>query len=192
LAVLGWVAFHSLPVAGRYFEKRLLRARLTEARSNPIEQLTQKHLERRDHVRRDKEALVVVAGQLIGMRDLVARQRASAPHTDLSQQTAALELMAGCHARLASRLRANELALTQERALLDEQRFKWDFSQAGKRVTRGLWDQDREQIVASLAEDEALRAVETNFAEVMAALEAESPPLQLPAPIPRSLKGGPS
>ncbi|HET6338062.1 MAG TPA: hypothetical protein VFG30_32795 [Polyangiales bacterium] len=173
LMLVGWASLQALPYWGERLERRLLRARIVDARDNPIEALLGQLLQHRAQLERYRAALAAIGGQIQGMRDMLEERRAVAPQHDTHKQTAALHKMVAFHAHHLKNLAAAELALADYQRHLNTKRFEWSFAQAGKRVLDSLRARDRESIIRELLTDEATRSVQSSFNQVFASLDAE-------------------
>jgi hypothetical protein len=173
LMLFGWASVQALPYWGERLERRLLRARIADARDNPIEALLGQLLQRSAQLERYRAALAAIGGQIQGMRDMLEERRTVAPRHDTQKQTAALHKMVAFHAHHVKNLAAAELALAEYQRHLTTKRFEWSFAQAGRCVLDSLRAQDRESIIRELLTDEATRSVQASFNQVFASLEAE-------------------
>ena len=172
----------ALPYWGEKLERRLLRARLDEARDNPIEELLSQLVQRSTQLERYRMALASIAAQIEGMREMLAQRRAAAPQHDTEKQAAALQKMQAFYAHHLDNLASAEAALSAYRRHLQAKRFEWSFAQAGKSVLASLRATDRESIVRELLSDEASRAVQLSFDQVFASLEIELRQLEQQSP----------
>lgn len=173
LGGLGWLGLQALPHWGKLLEQRLLRARLDEARENPVEELLGALAERSAQLQRYRAALAAIAAQIEGMREMLAQRRAADPKHDTHKQATALQKMQSFHAHHLGQLANAEAALVEYKRHLQVKRFEWSFAQAGRSVLNGLRASDRESIVRELLSDEATRAVQLSFDQVFASLEIE-------------------
>ncbi|HTU62918.1 MAG TPA: hypothetical protein VMF89_30870 [Polyangiales bacterium] len=178
-AGLGWLGLQALPHWGKLLEQRLLRARLAEARENPVEELISALVERSAQLERYRAALAAIAAQIEGMREMLAQRRAADPKHDTQKQAAALLKMQSFHTHHLGQLANAEAALIEYKRHLQVKRFEWSFAEAGRSVLNGLRASDRESIVRELLSDEATRAVQLSFDQVFASLEIELRQIEL-------------
>ena len=85
LAVIGIIGFgllQMLPVLGQKLENFVLKARKSEARKNPIEQLQNFFIEKKRRVEQFKAAVVSINSQISNLEDMVRRRKQSKPNYD--------------------------------------------------------------------------------------------------------------
>jgi hypothetical protein len=181
LLAIGWAGAQALPYFGQWIEKRCLRARVLDARANPVEELLRELLLRSEQLVRYRSALTSIAAQIESMRDMLTERRASAPQHDTTKQATALQKMIKFHAHHVDKLAAAELALADYKQHLSAKRFEWDFAQSGQQVLDSLKSEDREGILRELLSDEATRSVQSSFNRVFASLDLELRVLERPA-----------
>lgn len=182
LAALGFLGLQALPHWGKQLEQRLLRARFSDARDNPIEALLSQLLERSAQLERYRAALANIAAQIEGMREMLAQRRAAEPEHDTQKQADALQKMQAFHAHHVQQLADAEAALRDYKRHLAAKRFEWSFAQAGRSVLDNLRASDRESILRELLSDEATRSVQLNFDQVFAGLASELRQIELQQP----------
>ena len=71
IGAVGVGLFQALPLLGQKLENRLLAARKAEARANPIEQLQNFLMQKRQRVASFKEAVVRIGAQIKSMSDMI-------------------------------------------------------------------------------------------------------------------------
>jgi hypothetical protein len=182
MLLIGWASLQALPYVGERLEMRLLRARIADARDNPIEALLSELVQRSAQLERYRTALAAIGGQIQGMRDVLEERRAAAPDHDTQKQSAALHKMVAFHAHHVKRLIAADVALAAYQRHLNTKRFEWSFAQAGKRVLQSLRARDRDSIIRELLSDEATSSVQSSFNQVFASLDAELQRVELLQP----------
>lgn len=176
---LSWLGLQALPYWGKLLEQRLLRAQLSAARENPIEELLSELIERSTQLKHYRAALTAIAAQIEGMREMLAQRQAAAPTHDTQKQAAALVKMQTFHSHHVGNLAKAESALIEYKRHLHAKRFEWSFAQAGRSVLDSLRASDRESIVRELLSDEASRSVQLSFDQVFASLEIELRQIEL-------------
>ncbi|NRR31773.1 hypothetical protein HSX11_16465 [Oxalobacteraceae bacterium] len=72
---MGIALFQTLPLLGQKLENRLLAARKAEARANPIEQLQNFLMQKRERVRAFKGAVVQIGAQIKSMSDMIDERK---------------------------------------------------------------------------------------------------------------------
>ncbi len=193
LGLVGAVALQALPLAAQKLENRLLAARKTEARANPIEQLQNDVLRREERLRSfraalvqigaqiDREerlrsfraALVQIGAQIEAMAQMIETRRQSDPGHALQRQQQALQRMTQFHELNVKRLQAAQDALDAFRHQVQQKVFEWEFYVAGKQVLEVLNPSELGQLMHSLLTDEALKSVQQRFNEVFAELDID-------------------
>lgn len=172
-AAVGLVLIHSMPWLLQRLENRLLKARKSEARSNPIEQLQHDCLRRSDRLGAFRAALVEIGAQIESMRDMLAERRQIDPQHVLVRQTQALDRMVQFHDANVQRLAQAYQALQTFQLQVEQKTFEWSFAQAGQVVMDSLRPAERDELMHNLLTDEALRSVQDQFNAVFAELDLQ-------------------
>ncbi len=173
LGLAGAAALQALPLAAQKLENRLLAARKTEARANPIEQLQNDVLRREERLRSFRAALVQIGAQIEAMAQMIETRRQSDPGHALQRQQQALQRMTQFHELNLKRLQAAQDALDAFRHQVQQKVFEWEFYVAGKQVLEVLNPSELGQLMQSLLTDEALKSVQQRFNEVFAELDID-------------------
>jgi len=173
MALVGVLAFQSLPLALQKLENRLLATRKLEARANPIEQLQNDILRREKRLQDFRSALVTIGGQIESMRQMVQDRRHVAPHHELDRQERAIQRMEHFYRANIGRLEEAHQALEAFRQQVKHKVFEWEFAQAGQVVMAALNPSEMHDLVQDLLSDEALRTVQDRFNTVFAELDVD-------------------
>jgi hypothetical protein len=177
LAVVGAVGvalFQALPLLGQKLENRLLAARKAEARANPIEQLQNFLLQKRQRVVAFKEAVVRIGAQIKSMSDMIEERKRQKPGYDASKQEKAVQAMKEAHRLLVDKYRNAELALEQLSEVIEDKKFEWKFGQAGQAAIQNLNATSGQELLNQMLADEAFDSVRDNFNQVFSELEMEA------------------
>lgn len=177
LAVIGAVGvamFQALPLLGQKLENRLLAARKAEARRNPIEQLQNFLLQKRQRVVAFKQAVVRIGAQIKSMSDMIEERKRRRPGYDASKQEKAVKAMTEAHALLIVKYKNAEQALVQLSEVVEDKKFEWKFGQAGQEAIQNLNATSGQQLLDQMLADEAFDSVRDNFNQVFAELEMEA------------------
>ncbi|MES2019500.1 MAG: hypothetical protein V4484_23660 [Pseudomonadota bacterium] len=177
LAVIGAVGvalFQALPLLGQKLENRLLAARKAEARRNPIEQLQNFLLQKRQRVVAFKQAVVRIGSQIKSMSDMIEERKRQRPGYDAGKQEKAVKAMTEAHALLIVKYKNAEHALVQLSEVVEDKKFEWRFGQAGQEAIQNLNATSGQQLLDQMLADEAFDSVRDNFNQVFAELELEA------------------
>jgi hypothetical protein len=169
----GFAALQLLPLLGQKLENRLLAARKSEARRNPIEQMQNHLLHRARQIESFRGALTSIYAQIEGMQDMLRERRRVTPGHDLTRQEAGLKKMSIFYAQNVKKLGDAEGALADYRRHIEMKVFEWNFAQAGRDVLEKLKATDQERILRELLSDEASQSVQLHFNQVFAELDME-------------------
>lgn len=177
LAVVGAVGvglFQTLPLLGQKLENRLLAARKAEARANPIEQLQNFLLQKRQRVVSFKEAVVRIGAQIKSMSDMIEERKRQKPGYDASKQENAVKAMREAHRLLVDKYKNAEQALEQLSDVIEDKKFEWKFGQAGQAAIQNLNATSGQELLNQMLADEAFDSVRDNFNQVFSELEMEA------------------
>ncbi|MDM5177782.1 hypothetical protein PO883_11315 [Massilia sp. DJPM01] len=177
LALIGAVAvalFQALPLFGQKLENRLLAARKAEARANPIEQLQNFLLQKRQRVVAFKKAVVNIGAQIKSMSDMIEERKRQKPGYDASRQENAVKAMKDAHVLLVVKYKNAELALLQLSEVVEDKKFEWRFGQAGQAAIQNLNATSGQELLNQMLADEAFDSVRDNFNLVFSELEMEA------------------
>ncbi|MYM92333.1 hypothetical protein [Duganella vulcania] len=166
-------AFQALPLLGQKLENRLLAARKSEARANPIEQLQNYRLSKAKYLAAFKEAVGAIGAQVQSMSEMIDDRKKAKPDYDASQQERAVQQMRAAHQALVVKYKKGEEALRQLDEVIDDQKFKFKFGQAGQAAIKSLNSTSGEDVLNEMLAGEAFDSVRDNFNRVFADLELE-------------------
>ena len=174
LAMIGVGAFQAIPLIGQKFENRLLAARKAEARSNPIEQLQNFMLQKRQRVTAFRNAVVQIGGQIKNMSAMIEERKRAKPGYDASKQERAVKSMNEAHQLLVVKYTNAEKALEQLNEVIEDKKFEWKFGQAGQAALQNLNATSGQELLDQMLADEAFDSVRDNFNQVFSELEMEA------------------
>lgn len=177
LAVVGAVGvglFQALPLLGQKLENRLLAARKAEARANPIEQLQNFLMQKRQRVASFKEAVVRIGAQIKSMSDMIEDRKRQKPGYDATKQEKAVKAMREAHQLLVGKYKNAEQALEQLSDVIEDKKFEWKFGQAGQAAIQNLNATSGQELLDQMLADEAFDSVRDNFNQVFSELEMEA------------------
>jgi hypothetical protein len=171
---VGVALFQALPLLGQKLENRLLAVRKAEARANPIEQLQNFLLQKRQRVGAFKQAVVRIGAQIKGMHDMIDERKRQKPGYDATRQEAAVKAMKEAHVLLVVKYRNAEVALVQLSEVVEDKKFEWKFGQAGQAAIQNLNATSGQELLDQMLADEAFDSVRDNFNQVFSELEMEA------------------
>jgi hypothetical protein len=171
---VGVAAFQALPLLGQQLENRLLAARKAEARANPIEQLQNFLLQKRQGVASFKQAVVRIGAQIKGMSDMIEERKRQKPGYDATRQESAVKAMKEAHVLLVVKYRNAEVALVQLNEVVEDKQFEWKFGQAGQAALQNLNATSGQELLDQMLAGEAFDSVRENFNHVFSELEMEA------------------
>jgi hypothetical protein len=171
---VGVAMFQALPLLGQQLENRLLAARKAEARANPVEQLQNFLLQKRQRVATFKQAVVTIGVQIKGMADMIDERKRQKPGYDASRQESAVNAMREAHALLVVKYRNAEVALVQLNEVVEDKKFEWKFGQAGQQALQHLNATSGQELLDQMLAGEAFDSVRDNFNQVFSELEMEA------------------
>ena len=177
LAVIGIIGFgllQMLPVLGQKLENFVLKARKSEARKNPIEQLQNFFIEKKRRVEQFKAAVVSINSQISNLEDMVRRRKQSKPNYDSTEEDRSIKQMRQVYQNMQAKYVNATDALVKLEETIEEKKFKWQFSQAGMAAIAALNASSGEDLFNQMLADEASSAVLDNFNKVFAELELEA------------------
>lgn len=170
----GVALFQALPLLGQKLENRLLAARKAEARANPIEQLQNFLLQKRQRVVAFKQSVVRIGAQIKSMSDMIEERKRQKPGYDASRQENAVRAMRDAHVLLVVKYKNAELALVQLSEVVEDKKFEWRFGQAGQAALHHLNATSGQELLNQMLADEAFDSVRENFNQVFSELEMEA------------------
>lgn len=170
----GVALFQALPLLGQKLENRLLAARKAEARANPIEQLQNFLLQKRQRVVAFKQSVVRIGAQIKSMSDMIEERKRQKPGYDASRQESAVKAMKEAHLLLVVKYKNAELALVQLGEVVEDKKFEWRFGQAGQAALHNLNATSGQELLNQMLADEAFDSVRDNFNQVFSELEMEA------------------
>ncbi|MEO7495138.1 MAG: hypothetical protein ABIT83_18000 [Massilia sp.] len=174
VAAVGVGLFQTLPLLGQKLENRLLAARKAEARANPIEQLQNFLLQKRQRVVAFKEAVVRIGAQIKSMSDMIEERKRQKPGYDATKQENAVKAMREAHRLLVDKYKNAEQALEQLSDVIEDKKFEWKFGQAGQAAIQNLNATSGQELLNQMLADEAFDSVRDNFNQVFSELEMEA------------------
>lgn len=174
IGVVGVGLFQALPLLGQQWENRLLAARKAQARANPIEQLQNFLLQKRQRVNAFKEAVVRIGSQIKSMGDMIEERKRQKPGYDATKQEHAVKAMKEAHRLLVDKYKNAELALEQLSEVIEDKKFEWKFGQAGQAAIQNLNATSGQELLNQMLADEAFDSVRDNFNLVFSELEMEA------------------
>ncbi|MDQ1817867.1 hypothetical protein RBA41_31650 [Massilia sp. CCM 9210] len=174
IGAVGVALFQALPLLGQKLENRLLAARKAEARANPIEQLQNFLLQKRQRVVAFKKAVVSIGAQIKSMSDMIEERKRQKPGYDASRQENAVKAMKDAHVLLVVKYKNAELALVQLSEVVEDKKFEWRFGQAGQAAIQNLNATSGQELLNQMLADEAFDSVRDNFNQVFSELEMEA------------------
>jgi hypothetical protein len=174
LGAIGVALFQTLPLLGQKLENRLLAARKAEARANPIEQLQNFLLQKRQRVIAFKDAVVRIGAQIKSMSDMIEDRKRQKPGYDATKQENAVKAMKEAHSILVTKYKNAEVALEQLSEVIEDKKFEWKFGQAGQAAIQNLNATSGQELLDQMLADEAFDSVRDNFNQVFSELEMEA------------------
>ncbi|NHZ96087.1 hypothetical protein [Massilia sp. CCM 8734] len=174
VGAVGVGLFQALPLLGQKLENRLLAARKAEARANPIEQLQNFLLQKRERVVAFKQSVVRIGAQIKSMTDMIEERKRQKPGYDASRQENAVNAMRDAHVLLVVKYKNAELALVQLGEVVEDKKFEWRFGQAGQAALQNLNATSGQELLNQMLADEAFDSVRDNFNQVFSELEMEA------------------
>ncbi|WP_426106785.1 hypothetical protein [Massilia sp. TSP1-1-2] len=174
IGAVGVGLFQALPLMGQKLENRLLAARKAEARANPIEQLQNFLMQKRQRVASFKEAVVRIGAQIKSMSDMIEDRKRQKPGYDATKQENAVRAMKEAHQILVGKYKNAELALEQLSDVIEDKKFEWKFGQAGQAAIQNLNATSGQELLDQMLADEAFDSVRDNFNQVFSELEMEA------------------
>jgi hypothetical protein len=174
VGAVGVAMFQALPLLGQKLENRLLAARKAEARANPIEQLQNFLMQKRQRVASFKEAVVRIGAQIKSMSDMIEERKRQKPGYDATKQENAVRAMKEAHQLLVGKYKNAELALEQLSDVIEDKKFEWKFGQAGQAAIQNLNATSGQELLDQMLADEAFDSVRDNFNQVFSELEMEA------------------
>ncbi len=174
LGAAGVAMFQALPLLGQKLENRLLASRKAEARANPIEQLQNFLLQKRQRVLTFKQSVVAIGAQINSMGDMLEERKRHKPGYDATRQESAVKAMKEAHVLLVFKYKNAEAALVQLNEVVEDKKFEWKFGQAGQAALQNLNATSGHELLNQMLADEAFDSVRDNFNQVFSELEMEA------------------
>ena len=181
MAAVGFAVFQALPLAMQKLENRVLHARKSEARTNPIEQLQNEVLRRAERLQSFQRALVIVGGQIESIGQLLVDRRHRDPTHILDRQERALHRLQQFHSVNLGRLNQAQTALDEFRFTVERKESEWRIALAIGEANEMLDPNATENLMQDLLTDTALRSVQERFNCVFAELDVQMSSLDGPA-----------
>lgn len=152
--------------------------RKAEARQNPIEQLDNFFLKKRQQVNEFKTAVIKIGGQIKNMETMLDKRifecRQSNREFDPTKQKEAIEAMKAAHNTLKAKYQNAESALIDLSHLIEDKKFEHEFAIAGQQAISSLSNTSAEELINNMLAGEANKAIAENFHAVFAELEIEA------------------
>lgn len=174
LAVTGVAIGKALPLLGQKWENKILSLRKSEARKNPIEQLQNFFMEKRQKVNDFKAAVGQIGGQIASLAALIEQRKREKANADVSKQEASIKAMKAAYDTLKQKYVNAEKALKDLEGVIEDRKFEWKFAQAGQMAISAINATSGEDLVNQMLADEAHSAVLDNFNAVFADLDMEA------------------
>ena len=171
IGTLGVAAIQALPWLGQKWENWLLKKRKEEAAANPIEQLQNFLMERKQRVELAKQRVVEMGTVIRSLESAVEEQLRKNPRYNPEKQRQAIQAMKSMHAEMTTRYKAAQEACKQLEQTIEDKKFEWEFSKAGQSALASMGNMSGEDLMNELLADEAMSSVRDNFNKVFAELE---------------------
>lgn len=177
LGVIGMILvgmFQAIPYFGQILENRLLSARKKEARKNPIEQLENFFIEKRNQVNQFKQAVSQILAQIKNLEGMIEERKKTKSGYDPTRNQQSVEAMRVAYNALVGKYRKAEEALDELQSKIDEEKFNYKFAQAGQSAINSLNATSGEDVMNQILAGEAFDSIKENFHKVFADLEFEA------------------
>jgi len=181
MTAAGVAVFQAIPLAMQKLENRVLHARKSEARTNPIEQLQNEVLRRAERLQSFQRALVIVGGQIESISQLLTDRRHRDPTHILDRQERALHRLQQFQSANLGRLGQAQAALEEFRFTVERKESEWGIALAIGAANEMLDPYATENLMQDLLTDTALRSVQERFNCVFAELDVQMSSLDGPA-----------
>ncbi len=181
MTAAGVALFQALPLAMQKLENRVLHARKSEARANPIEQLQNEVLRRAERLQSFRRALVIVGGQIESISQLLVDRRHRDPTHILDRQQRALHRLQQFQSVNLNRLGQAQAALEEFRFTVERKESEWRIALAIDEANELLDPNATDNLMQDLLTDTALRSVQERFNCVFAELDVQMSSLDGPA-----------
>lgn len=172
-AIIGFGIFSALPMLGQKWENAMLGIRKAEARANPIEQMQNDLMKRKEEIKTTEAALGRIGGIVKSMESMLDDQAKKDPEHDLTTARKSLEAMKNFYSTNIGKLK---LAIQKGREFekeIERKKFEFTFAEAGKTFMNGMSGSEGDAM-QKLLSDEAFKAVSDQFNAVFADLEVRS------------------
>lgn len=174
IGIVGLGIIQMLPMLGQKLENFVLKTRKAEARANPIEQLQNFFIEKQQRVVDFRKAIISIKTQIETLRQKVQQRKRQKPNYDSSDEDNAIAQMSMVYDKLEQKYLDAKDALANMEEMIEEKKFKWEFSQAGQAAIQALSATSGEELLSKILADEASSSVLDNFNKVFAELELEA------------------
>lgn len=174
IAAVGLGLTLALPMLCQKWENKLLALRKAEARKNPIEEMQNFFMLKKQRVEVFKQSLININTQIKNMQGMLDERKVKKPNGNYTGQENAIKAMEGAYTKLSTVHENAKIALGQMEEMIEEKKWQWGFAESGKAALAALNDSSAEDIMKNLLADEACAAVVNNFNSVFAQLEVEA------------------
>jgi len=173
VGILGFGLFSALPMLGQKWENAILSARKSEARTNPIEQLQNTLLKRKEQIKVTEGALGRIGGIVKTMERMLDDEVHRDPDHDLAIPRKSLAAMQMFHATNMTKLQSAVQACKDYEKEIERKRFELTFVEAGKTAMASVEGAEGDAM-QQLLTDEALKSVSEQFDKIFGELEVKS------------------
>lgn len=174
IGLVGMGFLQAMPYFGQKIENAILKARKSEARTNPIEQLQNFLRQKAAQVAEFKTAVTTINAQIKSLQDMVAQRKRERPGYDATAQEKSISAMKDAYNVLVTKYTNAEHALQDLKLVIQDKEFEWKFSQAGQEAMKSLNATSGKELMEAMLADEAFSSVTDNFNKVFAELEVEA------------------
>lgn len=184
LAMGGFLAWKRIPLwvqknensikeANQIELNRHLASIKSEARANPIEQLQNYLIQKREQLTSFKSAVGQIGAQVKSLGDMLSERKSKKPDGDYSKKDAALHAMSDAYESLKKKSEAGEAAIRQLGEVIEEKKFDWKFAQAGQNAMQHMRAMSGQEILDEMLAGEAFDSIRENFNRVFSDIELE-------------------
>lgn len=177
LGIIGMVLMamvQAIPYFGQVLENRLLSAHKAEARKNPVEQLENFFIEKRSQVTQFKQAVAQILAQINKLKEMVDERKKAKPDYDPTKNIQSIQAMTSAYNALVDKYKKAEQALDELQNKIEEEKFNYQFAQAGQTAINSLNATSGEDVMNQILAGEAFDSIKDNFHKVFADLEFEA------------------
>jgi hypothetical protein len=161
-----------LPLLGQKLENQILSARKQEARVNPIEQLQNSLLKKKEQIRTTEGALGRIGGLINTMKRMLDDQAKQDPEHDLSVPRKSVEAMERFRDTNMTKLQLAIRAAKDFEREIERKQFELKFVEVGQTALASVEGAEGDAM-AKLLEDEALKSVSEQFDKIFGDLEVK-------------------